>query len=241
MVNPMMVAGGASVVGNVLGGKGARKAAKRQIQGIEAGMNEIRGALGKATDYLDPYQSAGQSALNPLMGALGIGGQTDTYQNPLLQQIQEQTLQRMMNRASATGRNAPADMANTIAQGLLQPAYTMQQNRIGQLQGLAGIGLNAATNLGQFNMNAGSSIANLQTKRGEAQAMKSAAPYVAGANMANQLAGFAGRQIEPPGAGGMGGMGGFGGAQQAPYYTPTAASGLNPMTFANMPNFLPRY
>lgn len=222
---------------------GSKRASKRQQQGIQAGMNDISSSRDAAVAGLDPYAQAGQTGLNELMASLGVGGQQSSYQNPMLQQIQQQTMQQAKNRAAATGRNSPADLASITAQSLLQPAHQMQQQRIGQLQGLAGMGANAVSQQGAYNMNAGSSLAGLQGNMGNAKAMSSAAPFMGLANFANQVAGVAGMGAAGgvPGMGGAfqgGGFGGYGNVSAPPpMFTPTAASGLNPNTFSGFGNY----
>lgn len=239
-----MPAAAAAVVGSsVLGAVGSRRAAKRQAQGVQAGMGDVSASRDAAVAGLDPYAQAGQTGLNELMASLGVGGQQSSYQNPMLQQIQQQTLQQAKNRAAATGRNSPADLASMTAESFLQPAYQMQQQRIGQLQGLAGMGYNAASQQGAYNMNAGSSLAGLQGNLGQANAMKSGAPFVAGSSMIGQFGGMLGQQSAggiPSFGGGFqgGGFGGYGNASAPPpMFTPAAASGLNPNTFSGFGNY----
>lgn len=205
----LAVGAGLGVASSVLGKKGAKKAANAQMQATQQGINTVSASRDSMNQLLSPYSNAGKEAINPLMGALGIGGQTDNYQNPLLAQIQDQTVQQMQNQAAATGRNSPADMANVVAQGLLQPAYQMQQDRIGNLQNLFGAGSSIAGTQAGMDMTAAGNIAQLQAGQGQAAGQAAAAPYLAGQGMLNSVAGFAGQ-------GGFNGMSGlFGGGNTA--------------------------
>lgn len=181
-------------VSTVAGAMGQRKAAKAQSRAAQQSIEEQRAAQQRTEQLLAPYNQAGQAALNPLQGALGIGGQTDTYTNPLLQQVQQQTMERLQQQASATGRTAPGDMAGVIAQGLIQPAYEMQQQRIGQLQNMANMGGNTAGQIAGAGQAMASNVGQMQMQQGQANAMGAAAPFSAMQNLAGQFAGYQGLQ-----------------------------------------------
>lgn len=181
-----------SIGGNIAGAFGSRGAAKRKIQATNEAIGEVQGARDRSIGRLDPYESAGSESIESLLAALGIGGRVDNYQNPMLQQIQQQSMQQNLNRASATGRAGTSDMADITAKSMLQPAYQMQQNRMAGLQNLFNAGSSIATNQGKMDMNSASSLADLLLGRGEAKAMKSAAPWLAAQGAFNSGAQYLG-------------------------------------------------
>jgi len=172
-----LLGGGLSLASSVLGGKGAKDAARTQQASLEE-------AQAKAQGLLQPYSDAGQSAINPLLNELGIGdGQA--YQNPLLQQIQEQAGRQINQQMAASGQRYSGDAQQAIAQGMLQPAYNMQQQRIGNLMGLMGQGQGAAGAQAGVTQSFAGPIA-------QAGSSVAAAPYMAAQQGLNQLGGFAG-------------------------------------------------
>lgn len=212
-VSSTLLAGGSAIAQGI----GGRKAAKQQARAGEQAYNTQAASQQRLDELMSPYTEAGQTGLNELMATLGVGDQKSTYQNPLLQQIQQQTLQSMSNRSAATGRNSSSDMASLTAQSMLQPAYQMQQQRIGQLQGLSGMGLNAASQLGMGNAQIANNMAGSQVNIGNAQAAGTTAMYGALAGGMNQMAGFAGMGGGNP----MASFGGMGGGAGQTMYQPT--------------------
>lgn len=62
------------LLGGLLSGFGAKKAAKEQSRNIDRGIAEARPLFGQAADRLNPYASAGAAATGSLASALGLGG-----------------------------------------------------------------------------------------------------------------------------------------------------------------------
>lgn len=178
MVAPMLVGAGLSAASSVLGGKGAKKAAKAQQQSMQQ-------AQERALAMSQPYADFGQKAMNPLLNELGMGT-GEAYKNPLLAQVQNQAMRDMQARMSASGQRYSGDAQAGMASALINPAMQMQQQRIGNLQQMLAGGQNAATNQAGMVQNFASPIAN-------AGAQATAAPYMAAQQGLGQMAGFAGR------------------------------------------------
>lgn len=78
---PALIAGGASLIGGIAGGKGASKAAKIQAQAYQQGIAEQQREYNQTRSDESPFLSAGTSALtgtNGLLALLGLGGSAGT-------------------------------------------------------------------------------------------------------------------------------------------------------------------
>lgn len=217
---------GSSLIGGVLGGKGADKAARQQA----AGYGQAAGGMSRAVDYFkelqQPYQQMGQEAINPLMDT--INGQ---YRDPLLDQIQNQASQQVMQNASLEGRYGAGDMPGLMATAMINPAMQLRQQRIGNLSNIVGMGQNSASNMGQAGMSGAGQVGQMQMGAADARASGTLAKYGA---YQNALSGAMSS------AGGM-----FGGAPQAPS---TPFQFTNPLStalpmgsatgYGGMPNYL---
>lgn len=171
---------------------GAHKAGKQQAAASREAEATQRAAQDRAEKLMTPYTKAGQPAQQELMAMLGLNGKQSTYQNPMLAQIQQQTLQNITNRNAATGRATGEGMAGAIAQSLIQPAYQMQQNRIGQLQNLTSMSAGAAANAAGLNSQIASNIAGSQINTGNALAAGTAGMYGSIADGIGQMGGMMG-------------------------------------------------
>lgn len=115
---------------------------------------------------LQPYNQAGQAALGPLQGLLGLGpqgsaGMQQTLSNlPGYQFALNQGLKSTQNAATARGLgNSGASLkgAASYATGLAQQNYGTY---LSQLMGLAGMGESAGAGVGAGAMTAGTNIGN---------------------------------------------------------------------------------
>lgn len=188
----VVAAGVTAAAGAATSAYGARKAGKQQAAAGREALATQQASQQRMDELMSPYSQAGGVAQDELMGMLGIGGKTSSYQNPMLKQIQEQTMQSMTNRAAATGRGTGGDMANVIAQSMIQPAYQMQQSRIGQLQGLTSMGAGAAANQAGMNSQIAGQMAGSQVNIGNAQAAGTAGMFGAIGDGLGQMSGMAG-------------------------------------------------
>ena len=217
MVAGALIGAGLGIGSSVLGGKGAKKAAKAQQAALIDAQN-------KALAMAQPYADFGEKAMNPLLDELGLGS-GQAYQNPLLAQVQDQTLRSIQQRQAASGQRYSGDTSAAMAQGLLQPALDMQQQRIGNLMGVLGVGQGAASGMASTYQNFASPIA-------QAGSDAVAAPYLAKQQALQGLSGFAGMlgKSAPAGTPGSGYM------STVPISTPSkmaAPLGINPLMREN--------
>lgn len=206
-----MPGGVVSAVGGILGGRAQERGARRAQESIEQQFEQTR-------EDLAPFREAGVRGLEGFEGQiaqpdipLGLAEYARGFQQSPGYQYQLQEGQDAIQNAAASrgllqsGRTlrglqehaqglANQDYYNYVGQnrqGLLD-RHNQRQNRIGNFQGLATIGQNAAAQTGTFGQNAANQIANTQVQAGNARAsgFQSAA---AGINSGlGGLAGFAG-------------------------------------------------
>ncbi len=187
-------------------------------------------------DVLNPYQQAGQSALNPLTGLLS-GKQYDEsgketsltpeqrdellYQSPgyrfAVQQGQQGLERNQIAHHNSLGGGAQKELAGYLS----GTASQYSNNYINQLASLAGIGQNAAntmaTGKSAVTQNFGTQIGETMANRGLVNANYYTQLGNIGANTVNSIGGG------QSSGGGSGGSGGFGGGNSG--FTPTGGGG----------------
>jgi len=148
----------APLIGGLIGGGGSQQAASTaaggQIQGMQAANQQLGMASQQAQQNVQPYMQAGQQALGQYQNLLNGGAANfDISKLPGYNFQMQQGTDAIQNSAAARGQ---ALSGNTL-QGLQQYgqglASTQFQNYMSQLQGLAGMGLNASQNLNQNQVN----------------------------------------------------------------------------------------
>ena len=224
-----MSAGG---LGVGLGGTGlgiyeGNQAASAQRHAANSATDQLNAGKQQALGYLNPYQQAGQSALNPLSGLLTgqqfdpATGQTSTLSADARQNLFQQSpgykfnLDQMMKATQASqaakGNLLSGGAQKEIAQysgGLASNEYN---NYLNQLFQLSGMGQNAA-----------GSEANIATGVGSQLAQASYAGVMGNVNKANNLSNFG------FGVGGMGFQNAMGGGSSSGSGgSGAASSGLN--------------
>jgi len=190
----------------------ARRAGDLESEALDKAMEQIKSSLGISTDFiqkgsaqatgsleqgvqqgvesLDPFRTAGVDALGKIsqfgtVGALqetlgGLGG----FLDPLIEQRQRASSFALAGAGlSRSGRAAEeaADIDFSTRLGLAQQLQSQQFQAQSQL---AGLGVNAATNIGNFQVQGGRDLANVQT--GEARDL-SRLETGAGVNISNLL------------------------------------------------------
>lgn len=183
------ISGSGAAVSSVIGGIGARKAAKQQQKYQDKAMNASREGYNNAVDWLTPYQDAGQSALS---GLQGIAGQpidrnallSQYFNSPEYQQLADQARYQSLSSAEATGglgstatSNQLASIAPTLGQNYLADMTNQQQTMYGQLMSLSGMGAESANALGNFAVGQGNTMAGMYQQKGQIMAGKAALPY----------------------------------------------------------------
>ena len=157
-----LMAGGMGVQG-YFANKSSKKAAKAQANAMAAYLAQMRQGRDKAISYQQPYEQAGRSGLNLLQQYL-TGDPTATQnrleQSPGYQFRLSQGQESIQNLLASRGGLKSGGAMKALEQFAQGTASQEFGNQVGYLQGLAGIGQNAATAMGNAEMMAGTNMAN---------------------------------------------------------------------------------
>lgn len=172
---------GAGMLGSWMSGRSAsraaRSAADAQMRAAQMGIDEQRAAWTDIQQLLSPFSSGGTNAFNSqldLTGANGAEAQAAALAgleaSPQFTSLLTQGENAIRQNAAATGGLRGGNTQGalmTFRPQLLAQTIDQQFNRLG---GLSAMGLNAATNQGQFRTGLASNVANLLTQQGAANA-----------------------------------------------------------------------
>lgn len=168
MVLPLLaLAATAQVGGGVAQGyfanKSSKRAARAQANAMDAYLAEMRRSKEAAIGYQRPYEEAGRSGLNLLQQYLT--GDPAAVMSRLenspgyqfrLQQGQN-SIQNLLSSKGGLKSGAAMKALEEFAQGTASQEFG---NQVGYLQGLAGIGQNAAFAMGNYEIQAGANMAD---------------------------------------------------------------------------------
>ncbi len=217
---PVAIVVAAAITSQAIKANGARKAAKAQIKGIEAGKRDLNEGYDKAATYQQPYVDAGKQTLGQLAAGLQDGGEfnrkytmEDFQADPGYEFRQQEGQKGVERSAAARGgalSGAAIKAANQYGQNLAsqeyQSAYQRYNNdlagRFSRLSSIASMGQHAADVSSGMEAERGTSLGNLSINKGNVKAAQQTAYATAAAN-ANQSAANA---IAGGMGGGMGGM-----------------------------------
>ena len=155
--------GGGMVAQGYFANKSAKKAAKAQANAMDAYLALMRQGRDKAISYQQPYEQAGRSGLNLLQQYLT--GDPTAVQNRLEQspgyqfrlQQGQNSIQNLLASRGGLKSGGAMKALEEFAQGTASQEFG---NQVGYLQGLAGIGQNAATSMSNAELFAGSNMAS---------------------------------------------------------------------------------
>lgn len=172
-----LIGAGASLLGGVLGSRGAKKAGRLQHQAAMAGVDEQRRQFDTTRQDLMPWLNVGQEALGgqgDLLGLNGGGVQASAIEalrnSPLFQMIYGEGEEAILQNASATGGIRGGNTQRSLADfggDTLARTIMMQ---LGQLGGLSGMGQQTGGALGNFGAQSAGNIGNLLGQAGAARA-----------------------------------------------------------------------
>jgi hypothetical protein len=154
---------GGMVTQGYFANKSSKKAAKAQANAMDAYLAQMRMGSQKAISYQQPYEQAGRSGLNLLQQYL-TGDPTAT-QNRLeqspgyqfrLSQGQE-SIQNLLASRGGLKSGAAMKSLEEFAQGTASQEFG---NQVGYLQNLSNMGQQSATAMGNYEIQAGSNMAN---------------------------------------------------------------------------------
>lgn len=229
--------GGAALIGGGMatqgyfGNKSSKKAARAQANAMDAYIREMRARTNAAIGYQKPYEEAGRSGLN-LLQQLVTGNPQDVmsrleatpgYQFRMSQG--QNSIQNLLTSKGGLKSGAAMKALTDYAQGTASQEFG---NQVSYAQGLAGIGQNAAISMGNYEMQAGSNIANASQQGilGQGMAM---------ANRDAQMGNIIGGGLSQIGGGMLGaGLGGMSSAPKSPSgFTSTGGGQYNSRAFNN--------
>ena len=214
--------------GSYLGAKAQQDAAQTQadaaMQAAETSAQTQQDMFQQGLGIAQPYLDTGQQALQGLgqfMTPEGQAGMLNQYtQSPLYQQQIQAGSENVLRNQAATGalRTGQADFA--LGSLPIQMQQNYMQNQFGRLQGMAGLGANAAGQAFGGYQNLGATVGQTMgqgiQQQGAFQAQANQAMPMATAGLMNDVAGLGLYALSAAGGvpGGFGGMGG--GAPQQP-------------------------
>jgi hypothetical protein len=177
MPNPTIAMIGGSVGSAVIQSNAARSAAGAQTEAAEKGIEEQRRQFDRIQTLLEPYVSAGQTALSQQMALGGMSGpEAQQAAIAAIEGGQEfETLTRsgeeaILQNASATGGLRGGNVQGALAQFRPQVLSSLINQQYGRLGGLTTLGQNAAVGTGNAGMQTGANIAELYGQQGAAAA-----------------------------------------------------------------------
>lgn len=179
MPNPAVATVATSVGGELLNRRSAKKVAGAQLDAVEQGTGELRTALEDIMASFQPFQQAGTDALSSLQAFSGLGAPEaqaaaaeSVASGPLFEALSRQGEDALLANAAATGGLRGGDLQAALAQFRPTLLNEMIQQRIQNLQGLSGTGLQAAQLLAPFRFNTAEDIVSLMSKGGQIRAEK---------------------------------------------------------------------
>jgi len=225
-----LMAGGMGVQG-YFANKSSKKAAKAQANAMDAYLAQMRMGRDKAISYQQPYEQAGRSGLNLLQQYLTgdpMATQNRLEQSPGYQfrlQQGQNSIQNLLASRGGLKSGGAMKALEEFAQGTASQEFG---NQVGYLQGLAGMGQNAATAMGNAEMMAGTNMANASQQGilGQGMAM---------ANRDAQMGNIIGGGMGQIGGSILGmGMQGMGSVPKSPSgFTSTSGGQYNSRAFMN--------
>lgn len=224
---------GAAVVGAVSQNSAANKAAKAQKGAANAAIAHTEQNYDRTKSDLQPYITLGGNAVGTL-NALNSGDASAFHADPGYQFAFDQGLQGLDRSAAARGSlysgGHSADLIR-YGQGMADQQYGQFYSR---LMGLAGLGQNAASNLGSVGNGAAASIGGYLQNSGNAQANAAMQQGQNWSNLAGDLgSAFAMYQGAHPSTSSSYSLGGNGASTYQGYNTGTLNNGTFDFTSAS--------
>ena len=182
------IVGGTSLVGNVIGARGAQKAGRAQEEAAQRGVDLQRETRDMSMANLRPFLQAGQGGLSGLVDLATTQLDpnqfyNDFFQSPEYAQLSTQARNNVLASQEATGglrSTSTANMLGSIAPQLAQSAFARQQAlqdaNYNRQMGLVNVGLNAAGGTNAVAGNAANAMSGLMQQQGAARAGRLAAP-----------------------------------------------------------------
>jgi len=181
--------------------EGAEAAAAAQLEAAQIGTEEQRRQFDLMQKTLQPYVSAGETALSGQMALAGLAGEdaqrtaiSNLSESPLFQSQVQQGEEALLQQASATGGVRGGNIQGVLAQYRPQMLQQEINNQYSRLGGITQVGQASAAGVGAGAMQTGANISNLQQQAGAAIAGNQLAQAQA---TANQYSGIASSISQP--------------------------------------------
>lgn len=226
----MVAVAGATLVGGIYSSnqasKATNKAANAQSAAAQAGIDQQNSRFDAVQKLLQPYTTAGTSALSSQQDLNGMNGPDAQAKaiaalqaSPQFTSLQQQGTNSILASASATGGLRGGNVQGALAQ--FSPALLSQviNDQYGRLGGMVSIGQNAAAGTGNAGMQTGAGVSALLQQQGAATAGGALAAGNANVGYASAVTGALGAYA---------GMGGFRQTPSYDYsntYNPNASNG----------------
>lgn len=202
-----LIGAGASLLGGIMNRNAAGNAAAAQGQGFARGNQALTDGRNNANAQMQPYATGGGNAFNAQQALLGLGGDPNSamqalQNSPGYQFRLSEGLKGVQGSAAARGMLGSGATLKGLTQYGQNFASNEYDKRNQQLAGVAGMGFNAAGQIGQNYMNTADALNQNAIGVGGAQAggITGRANAISGA--LGNAAGFLGMGA----GGGMGGM-----------------------------------
>lgn len=166
-----------AVISSAAAKSSAKKAARAQERATDEAVAEQRRQFDIIQERLQPFQEAGEAALESQQALLGLSGpeaQAAAFaaleQSPGQQFLRERAQKNLLRSASAIGGLGGGNVRSALVQQGIGFAQQDLQNQFGRLGQLAGQGQAAATNIGQFGQQTAGNIGGALISGGQARA-----------------------------------------------------------------------
>jgi hypothetical protein len=156
---------------DLTGNEAVRQAAKAQKAAGAEAIDTQQAALEQMRADLAPFTQVGVEALPQLQSLLNPQAQADfVTQNPLFQQLAQDTAQRVFANQAARGKLGSGETGALLGQQLLPLGQQMAQQQFNNLFSLGQLGQSSAAQQGAAGINTAQTIGGLQTGLGNVQA-----------------------------------------------------------------------
>lgn len=171
---------GASIIGSSSSKKASKKAQAAQIATLNRGIDTLNTQFDWAKGESEPFVQGGQDATNALLELLGLpvnGKATDPTQSiaalkgsPIYQALFNNGVDTTLANASATGGLRGGNTQDALARVGTDTLAKVYQDRVSNLSGVSGLGLQALTGLEGLGAANAESVASLFGKQGDVTA-----------------------------------------------------------------------
>ncbi len=175
---------GSSLLGGLLGSRGAKRAGQAMEAGLREGQRRfdeqaeraegfVNTGADRAVGYMQPYTSGGQNALKLYMDAIGVNGReaqaayhAGFQDDPGFQAALDTGRQQIDHSAIFRGRGDSGSTMKELFQFGERERLGAFRDRMDRLSSLSTIGLQAGKVAGDYEAGRGSTLADIALKRG---------------------------------------------------------------------------